>query len=400
MLAGLLFAHHDADDRPGQLTATLPFGGSSVIEYQARLLAAVGAAQLVVVVGRLTPELLGAIGRIGRRGMAVDAVRTAEEASAKLHPLASVLMMADGLITTQEVVDGMAAGANAGGSDALLVVDASEAPARYERLGGGAAWAGIARLAAKRIADVAALPRDYDFQSTALRLADQARAVHLMLPPGAIADGHGIERAGGGLDERGRAVLAATVADRHDWFNAALVAPAARLAVPRLVARGFGTVVTALAGGALSLAGVAAVGAGVRGAGLLAMVAGAIVIGVARVLAMLRDEDPVARAASIAQGVLAALGGAALGWSLVGDGGILPVVLALGTIVAGLLGERATPRRGRRRWWGRGPAYLALATPFVLAGWPFAGLVAALLYATATLAAAIEALRTTRGAVA
>jgi hypothetical protein len=395
MLAGLLFAHHDADDRPGQLTATLPFGGSSVIEYQARLLAAVGAAQLVVVVGRLTPELLGAIGRIGRRGIAVDAVRTAEEANAKLHPLATVLMLADGLVTTQEIVDGMAVGTGEG--DALLVVEAGQAPTRYERLGGGAAWAGIARLAARRIADVAALPRDYDFQSTALRLADQARAVHLMLPPGAIAAGHGIEHAGGGLDERGRAVLAATVADRHDWFNAALVAPAARLAIPRLVARGVMTTATALGGGALSLAGAVAMAMGAAGTGLLAMVAGAIVLGLARVLAMLRDEEPVARACATAQGVMAAIGGAALGWWLSATDGLLPIVLALTAVIAGVLGGRAVPRRRRRRWWGAGPAYLALATPFALAGMPLVGLVAALVYATATLAAAIELLRRAGG---
>ncbi|SFP64353.1 hypothetical protein [Sphingomonas rubra] len=390
MLAGLLFAHHDADDRPGQLTATLPFGGSSVIEYQARLLAAVGASQLVVMVGRLTPELLGAIGRIGKRGIAVDAVRTAEEVAAKLHPLARVLMLADGLVTTQEIVDGMARGEG----DALLVVDAADAPARYERLGGGAAWAGIARLEARRIVDVAALPRDYDFQSTALRLADQARAVHLMLPPGAIADGHGIEHAGGGLTERGRAVLAATVADRRNWFNAALVAPLARATVPRLVARGVGTIATGVGGALLSLAGAVGIVAGVPGTGLTAMLAGAMGLGVARVLALLRDEEPLGEACVIAQGIAAAAGVMALGWSLTATTGAVMLVVALVAVVAGLLGERATPRRSRRRWWGGGPAYLALATPFAVVGWPTIGLVAVLLYATATLVAAIEALRT------
>ncbi|MGK3796903.1 hypothetical protein, partial [Enterococcus faecium] len=88
MLAGLLIAMHDADDRPAMLTATLPFGGMTLIEYQARLLVGAGASQLVIVVARLTPELLGAINRIGRRGVAVDTVRTAAEAAERLHPLA------------------------------------------------------------------------------------------------------------------------------------------------------------------------------------------------------------------------------------------------------------------------------------------------------------------------
>lgn len=391
MIAGLLFAHHDADDRPGQLTATLPFGGSSVIEYQARLLAGIGASQLVVMVGRLTPELLGAIGRIGKRGITVDAVRTAEEAAAKLHPLARVLMLADGLVTTQDIVDGMARGEG----DALLVVEAGEAPPRYERLGGGAAWAGIARLDARRIADVAALPRDYDFQSTALRLADQARAVHLMLPPGAVADGHGIEHAGSGLGERGRAVLAATVADRQNWFNAVMVAPVARIGVPRLVARGIGTIAAAAGGTLLSLAGAGAILAEAPGIGLTAMVAGAVGLGTARVLAMLRDEEPLADGCVAAQGIAAAVGVAALGWSLASTAGAVALVLALAAVVAGILAERATPRRSRRRWWGGGPAYLVLAMPFAWAGWPMLALVAVLLYATATLVAAIEALRRT-----
>ena len=61
MLSGRLFAIDDADDRPGRLTATLPFAGVTLIEYQARLLIAAGAAQIIIVVARLTPELLGAI---------------------------------------------------------------------------------------------------------------------------------------------------------------------------------------------------------------------------------------------------------------------------------------------------------------------------------------------------
>ena len=102
MLAGLIFATEDAEDRPGALAATLPFGGLTLIEFQARLLVAGGVTQIIVVVARLTPELLGAIARIGRRGASVDVVRGAGEAKEKLHPLARVLVVADGLVTTEE----------------------------------------------------------------------------------------------------------------------------------------------------------------------------------------------------------------------------------------------------------------------------------------------------------
>ena len=93
MLAGLIFATDDADDRPDALAATLPFGGMTLIEYQARLLIAAGASQIIILVSRLTPELLGAVARIGKRGVTVDAVRHASEAAEKLHPLARVLML-------------------------------------------------------------------------------------------------------------------------------------------------------------------------------------------------------------------------------------------------------------------------------------------------------------------
>ena len=72
MLAGLIFATGNADDRPNALTATLPFGGVTLIEFQARLLITAGVSQIVVVVARLTPELLGAVNRIGKRGVTVD----------------------------------------------------------------------------------------------------------------------------------------------------------------------------------------------------------------------------------------------------------------------------------------------------------------------------------------
>ena len=142
MLTGLIIATHDAADRPGMLTATLPFGGVTLIEYQARLLIGAGVSQVVIMVARLTPELMGAINRIGRRGTTVDTVRSPAEAFERLHPLSRVLMMADGLSTTPEVVAMMARE----GSDALLVVAEEAGDGSYERIGGGLAWAGIARL--------------------------------------------------------------------------------------------------------------------------------------------------------------------------------------------------------------------------------------------------------------
>ena len=150
MLAGLIFAVQDADDRAGTLAATLPFAGMTLIEYQARLLIGAGVSQIVIVVARLTPELLGAVARIGRRGVTVDTVRGAGEAAARLHPLSHLLVLADGLVTTDAVLAPFARD----GGDALLVLDGEDAVHGYERIGGGDVWAGVARLDGRRLAEL------------------------------------------------------------------------------------------------------------------------------------------------------------------------------------------------------------------------------------------------------
>lgn len=389
MLAGLLFATHDADDRPDRLAATLPFGGVTLIEYQARLLIQAGAAQIVVVVSRLTPELLGALSRIGRRGVTVDAVRGAAEAAEKLHPLARVLMLADGLITTGDVVAGLAGE----GGDALLVVEGAAASAGFERIGGQLAWAGIARLDPRRIAEVARMPRDYDLQSALLRVASQAHALHVALPAEALRHGHGIEHHGRTLEERGRLVLASIVSQRSGWFDRLVLAPVSRRVLPVLLTR---TVPGEAVGGIAAILGLSGLGAlwlGFWGTGTLLALLGSVGLSIGRTLAELRDEPQLARWQEIAGGVLPALAVLALGRATslsTADGAAQ--VLAVGLVALGLAAERAIPER-RRLWWGSPAAYLAVVVPFVLLGASSAGLGLSAAYATATLLAAIEALR-------
>ena len=391
MLAGLLLATHDADDRPGHLAATLPFGGVTLIEYQARLLIEAGAAQIIVVVARLTPPLIGAMTRIGRRGIAVDAVRSAAEVVEKLHPLSRVLMLGDGLITTAATVKLLAGE----GGDALLVVPQDDASPGFERVGGQLAWAGIARLDPRRIVELASLPRDYDIQSTLIRIAAQAQAANILLPAAAVQDGHGIERGAVALAGRGRLVLAAIVSDRRGWFDRFVVAPIARLALPRLVERAVaGSAVAAGAGmvGAFGLAGEAF---GLVVTGLILATLGTIGLSLAAALARLRDDDGVARTASAATVILPAVALLLLGQiesvRLV-DGAARVCALALVAFIA--LGERSIDEADRALWWGKPGGYLLLATIVAAAGLPLVALGGAALYALATLAAAIEVRRT------
>ncbi|MBZ6380302.1 glycosyltransferase family protein [Sphingomonas sanguinis] len=391
MLSGLLFAIDDADDRPGRLTATLPFAGVTLIEYQARLLMAAGAAQIIIVVARLTPELLGAIARIAQRGVVVDTVRSAVEAAEKLHPLSRLVVLADGLITTEDTI---AMVLRDTGHDALIVLPEAAAEPGLERVGGHMAWAGVARIDPRRVAEVAALPRDYDLQSTLLRMAAQARATHIPLPADAEKAGHGIVQRAETLDARGRAVVARLVSGRRSWFDRYILAPVARLALPRLVERAVPAHVAGGAGAGLGALGLVLILFGFPALGLFAAIAGTLGLGLGETLAGLRDEQGAARAQSAAIAGLAALAIAALGWQQYRMGGdeVAPV-LALMLVILGSLAERAGLYRFRRRWWASPPAYLMVLWPMTLLGAGVWGLALASVYAIVTLTSAIETLR-------
>ncbi|MEG3175744.1 hypothetical protein U1872_05845 [Sphingomonas sp. RB3P16] len=383
MLAGLIFATEDADDRTGVLAATLPFGGLTLIEFQARLLAAAGATQIILVVARMTPELLGAISRIGRRGVSVDAVRTAAETVEKLHPLARVLVVADSVVTTGDIVHAIAATPH----DTLLVTD--EGDPRYERVGVATAWAGLALIDGKRIAEVAALPRDYDFQSTLLRVAAQAGAEHVHLDP-QMATSHSIERGTHALARRGNGTVAALVATPLRWAERFLIAPLVRLALPPLMARGVATVGVLAGSAVLALAGCITLYAGRPAIGMVMACVAIVVAGIAKALAWVRDEAGLARVAEHAGPALAAIASLLVGFGAAQPAGAILAVALL--IVATLLERAAAPSR-QRRWWASPAAYPAVLLVLLVAGQPLLGLALAGLYAAATLSAAIEGFR-------
>ncbi|WP_343528186.1 hypothetical protein [Sphingomonas sp.] len=363
----------------------------TLIEYQARLLIAAGAAQIIIVVARLTPELLGAIARIAQRGVVVDTVRSAVEAAEKLHPLSRLVVLADGLITTEDTI---AIVLRDTGTDALMVVPEAGAEAGLERVGGQMAWAGVARLDPRRVAEVAALPRDYDLQSTLLRMAAQARATHILLPGDAEKAGHGIVHRAETLDARGRAVVARLVAGRRSWFDRYILAPVARLALPRLVERAVPSHVAGGAGAGVGAVGLILIFAGFPALGLCVTILGALGLGLGETLAGLRDEQNVARVQSAAIALLAALAIAALGWQhyrLWGED--MGPVLALMLIIFAILAERAGLYRFRRRWWASPPAYLLVILPAAMLGVTLWGLALTTVYAIVTLVSAIETLR-------
>ena len=391
MLAGLLFATADASDRHDMLAATLPVGGVTLIEFQARLLIAAGASQIIVVVSRLTPELLGAINRLSRRGIAVEAVRGPAEVLAKLHPLARVMWLADGLMTTSVMVEAM----RDRDRDTLLVAPTGD---ELERIGPSAVWAGIATIDPQRIADVVKLPADYDFASSLLRVIAQRGAEQLPLPETAVREGHGVQRDSRALAAKGRAALVAALGTRTNWVDRFLVAPLARLALPPLVARGVPPVALAGLGGLCGLGGLAAIAIGWTASGMAAIVLALAFLALADVLAWLRDERSLGRILRWSTPAIAALATLLLGQRV----GFLaasatPPLLALATVLAGALAERAAAAVTRPWWWAVPAAYPLILLPAVLIGYPVWGLAVAASYASVTLAFAVEALRSRIG---
>ncbi|WP_343750976.1 hypothetical protein [Sphingomonas japonica] len=388
MLAGLIFATEEADDKPGALAATLPFGGMTLIEYQARLLIACGAGHLMIAVARVTPALLGAVNRIAKRGVAIDIVRSAEEASAKAHPLAAVIVLADGLVTTEAAVR-LAAGS---APDTLIVSEDAGSQIAVERVDAGHVWAGIAAIAAQRLADTAALPREYDFQSTLLRVAVQAGAHQVQLPTSARRAGHGVERNSSTLASRSNAVLAALATRRTSWADRFVFTPITRLALPLLVSRGIPPWSVVATGGVVAVGAVAMILLDWTIAGVVGAVAAVATLSTGSLLGWLRGDDRLARRQEAAIAIVSALAAIALGaMTARAEMTLTALVLAIALVVTGAIGERARARPAF--WWGSPAGYLLLLAVATIAGYPAIGLAIVASYAAATLAAAVEALR-------
>jgi len=388
MLAGLIFAVEEAEGRPGTLMATLPFGGMTLLEYQARLLFGAGAEHVLVAVGRMTPALLAAVNRAAKRHPRIEIVRSAEEAAEKIAPGSQVLVIADGLVTTDPVMDRMAAE----GGEALLVTDDPQSPAAIERLDMRDSWAGIARITLAQLAQIASMPEDYDFQSALLRVAAQSGAEHVPLTAGWLKGGHGVERSAEGLAARNTGVLAALTERRTDWADRWVFTRAARLALPELVGRNVPGWAVSVAAGLISAGALVLAAAGWLGAGAVATLLGAVTLVTGAAMAVLRGEDKRAVLLEWAVFVLFALFALIAGWvEYAATGSTTPPVLALVAAAAQLLVERAPARA--RRWWASPSAQLLVLAPFALAGFAAIGLAAVAIYSFATLAAAVESAR-------
>jgi hypothetical protein len=375
-LAALIAAYHESGE-PGHLRATLPLAGRTVIERQARLAAAAGAAPIILFVERMPAALTAAIERLRRDRVPVQVARSVEEAAEAVDAYDHILLIGDGAIAGRSQLARLAA---AEGAAVLTVPDGSHGEL-YERIDASARWAGVAAVDGALLRETAGMLRDWDLQSTLLRRTLQAGARHLPAEgPVAILDRDE------DLDQLERRIVADADEARGGWMDR-LLAPVERFGTALLMGSRISPQLIGF--GAALLTGLGAVGFyfGFLRLGLAALLLATPLEGVARRLARLRMQDGVRQSwwaylvqlfGAAALVVLAYGLAAAAGWGM--------VLLAF-TILAFLIAEQIESE-GRAV---RGAAFLAerkgmawLMLPFAAFGYWQAGLGVLFAYAAAS----------------
>jgi hypothetical protein len=183
MALGALIGAYQEDDG-GALRALLPLAGGTLIEYQARCMAAAGASPLIVLVERIPVALNDAFERLRGEAIVVIPVSDGNEAASRFEAGSELLLLADGMVPDMGDLGQLL---EAGGAAVLTVPDTEE-HARFERIDSNHRWAGLARVDSGMLGATAAMLGDWDLQSTLLRRAIQAGA---RLVPSSTGEGRG-----------------------------------------------------------------------------------------------------------------------------------------------------------------------------------------------------------------
>jgi hypothetical protein len=359
-LAALIAAYHESAE-PGALRATLPLAGRSVLERQARLAAAAGAARIVVVVERMPPALGAALDRLRRERLPVHVARGAEEAAAAVEPGDRLLLIADGAVADADQLTRMARAED----DSVLTVPDSGYGELYERIDAETRWGGVAAVGGAMLRETSAMLRDWDLQSTLLRRALQAGARHVAADgPVAILDGPddlaGLERQ----------IVASAGQARGGWASHGL-APLESAASHVLMAGPIGADAVGVSAAVLTGLGALMLAYGWLWTGLILMLLATPLDGIAERLARLRMQDDVRRSWWChLLPILAGAGVAGLGYALAPAFGWGMVLLAFTTLAFLLALGIETERRPEREklFLAERKGMIWLMLPFALFG--------------------------------
>jgi hypothetical protein len=232
MALGALIGAYQEDDAGG-LRALLPLAGRTLIEYQARCLAAVGAVPLTVLVERVPPALNDAFDRLRSEGIAVVPVSDGNEAASRFEAGSQLILLADGIAPDMTDLELLLED----GDGAIITVPDDESRAGFERIDAHHRWAGLAKVDANMLGATAAMLGDWDLQSTLLRRAVQAGA---RLIPSNSGEGRGpflasSEQALAGFERR---LLVASRTAREDAVSRYLLPVVEEIATERLMETG------------------------------------------------------------------------------------------------------------------------------------------------------------------
>lgn len=379
MALGALIAAQGEDDSGG-LHALLPLAGRTLVEYQARCAAAVGAAPIVVLVERVPPALQSAFERLRGDGISVVPVSDAMEAAARFDPGLSVLQIADGVAPAPALLADLA---EEDGRSIVTVPD-DESHAAFERIDDAHRWAGVARVDSGLLADTARMLGDWDLHSTLLRRAIQHGARLVPAPENLTPFLAGTETSGDAFD---RHLLRASRSSRRDWPSRFLLPPVEDFLTAQIMTTALRP--GWLLGGALLLVLASAL---LITRGLAPWALGLLLLAspldrVADRLATLRLQ-PLARASLLRRLLWPAHGLAllALGWFETRHGGGWGALVAAATAVAFVEAtrvERGEREIGAELWLLSPRAAVFLAIPFALFGSWSALTVVLALYAAA-----------------
>ena len=385
-LGALIGAYQE--DESGGLRALLPLAGQTLIEYQARCLAALGAAPLLVLVDRLPVALNDAFERLRGEGISVVAVSDGVEAASRFEAGTDVILLADGIAPDMTDVGRLGEDQGASGADGaiILTVPDDDAYREFERIDATRRWAGLARLPAGLVGATAAMIGDWDLQSTLLRRAVQSGA---RLVPAASGEGAGPfladEAAMAGFERR---LLLASRGARSDWVSRFVLPVVEELATERLMETRLRPEWLVRVAVALTIGAALAFTRGWQWQGLVALLLATPLDLVARRIALLRLRPLSPSLAS--QRMLwpaAGLALVALGWFEARHGGgwgAMVAALAAVAFAEAMRIERSVTESPGAIYLFSRRAAIWLAIPFAIGGWwnLYLGLLA--LYAAAS----------------
>lgn len=380
-LAALISAYQQVDDGDG-LKALLPVAGHLLIEHQARQAAQAGAKTVIVLVERVPAALLAAIDRLRREGLRIEIARSIADAADRVHPEEHLLVIGDGVIADQEVVD-LAAGCV---PQAIMTVPDDRDHVRHERIDASSRWGGLMLIDGSQLRGTAAMLGDWDPQSTLLRRMVQIGAVRVPLDN--EADGLFLIDRASALDAvRERLMRDTRRRQNASWPGRHVYPWIEDLVVPPLLQRAADPLWFHAAAVSSALLATLAFLLEWPGFGLALMMLGGVLEAIGRRLARMRLQPPVARrmlrwslrgAEALALAAFARwLMAAGAGWGALLAAALLVAVMAALAIERGQRSDRAPPAA----WLADVDALIWAAVPFALLGAWTTGLIALLGYA-------------------